>query len=595
MQRYFFAIGVLVVFGTVCDGTAREWKDQTGKYSVEAQFVELKDGEVHIRKDDGKVIVVPLEKLCLADQRYVEQQKAERQRASRSRPHKEEELDNTGGGRLLPSFPRALQRPPAWMLPKAPFDVPQFLAVPPLEQNAAPLYLDALFEFDELLSVCYGKHASSQDEEIKRRAQLARSRQDAGFKFLQAWQDNPKSVDLKAVDIWLAQYASGFEKLAAAQQRPKCVFQTGIGPAAMTPHSFGALQVARVMVWRTRRALAKGDFEQPINDVEMLLRLSRDLRPRANDVCQIVSLKLVGLYCRQIVAMILTTRGITAQHCDRLLAALVKHQSDARDSFVETVKNGYVNDRILLHDLHNHTGLFDPRFLKEEIGWRGPVDSAADCFDSMLKLRSSLRSPEGRLACEKYGSTGKLVDRLSRLGPPIHPLVRGWSADGKLLADNDYAKEVDALSFVCKSLLGVAGQTNRKRYRALADEAIVALLRKTDLAIFMDPWLFAPVIAASLRSEAALRGTTCLIAIRRWQMEHPTSPPDLAALVQTVGLKTVPLDPYTDQPLRMIIIQGQPVIYSVGWDGKDDRASIEWSFDPSKPRGDIVFRLHYAR
>ncbi len=56
---------------------ARKWTDVTGKYSVEAEFVELKDGQVRLRKPDGQVITVPLEKLSAADQEHAKQQAAQ--------------------------------------------------------------------------------------------------------------------------------------------------------------------------------------------------------------------------------------------------------------------------------------------------------------------------------------------------------------------------------------------------------------------------------------------------------------------------------------------------------------------------------------
>jgi hypothetical protein len=93
-------------------------------------------------------------------------------------------------------------------------------------------------------------------------------------------------------------------------------------------------------------------------------------------------------------------------------------------------------------------------------------------------------------------------------------------------------------------------------------------------------------------ADATLRGAQCLVALRRRQFDHPQPPPDLAALAKSVGLAAVPTDPYTDQPLLMTTIQGQPVIYSIGPDGKDDRARpAEFDQRTSICRGDFVFRL----
>jgi len=50
---------------------ARTWTDATGKYSAEAELIECRDGQVHLRKADGTLAIVPFDKLSLADQEYV--------------------------------------------------------------------------------------------------------------------------------------------------------------------------------------------------------------------------------------------------------------------------------------------------------------------------------------------------------------------------------------------------------------------------------------------------------------------------------------------------------------------------------------------
>jgi len=60
------------VFPARClDALAREWTDTTGKYRVEADFVEATDDGVQIKKTNGEVVNIPLEKLSEADRRYV--------------------------------------------------------------------------------------------------------------------------------------------------------------------------------------------------------------------------------------------------------------------------------------------------------------------------------------------------------------------------------------------------------------------------------------------------------------------------------------------------------------------------------------------
>src|SRR5260221_11510810 len=51
--------------------SARTWKDRTGKFNVEATFVETRDGKVILKRGDGTTIAVPLSRLSDEDQKFV--------------------------------------------------------------------------------------------------------------------------------------------------------------------------------------------------------------------------------------------------------------------------------------------------------------------------------------------------------------------------------------------------------------------------------------------------------------------------------------------------------------------------------------------
>lgn len=53
------------------DHPLRKWTDNTRKNTIEASLVELKQGKVHLKKADGTVISLPLNKLSKANQEYV--------------------------------------------------------------------------------------------------------------------------------------------------------------------------------------------------------------------------------------------------------------------------------------------------------------------------------------------------------------------------------------------------------------------------------------------------------------------------------------------------------------------------------------------
>jgi len=51
----------------------RTWTDATGGFTVEAKFIELKDGKAKLEKRDGTSIKVPSDKFCEADQKYIQE------------------------------------------------------------------------------------------------------------------------------------------------------------------------------------------------------------------------------------------------------------------------------------------------------------------------------------------------------------------------------------------------------------------------------------------------------------------------------------------------------------------------------------------
>ncbi len=64
------AFALLVSVGTKT-ATARTWTDATGKHTIEAQFVAAKAGWVRLKKSDGSLISLPVEKLSKIDQAHV--------------------------------------------------------------------------------------------------------------------------------------------------------------------------------------------------------------------------------------------------------------------------------------------------------------------------------------------------------------------------------------------------------------------------------------------------------------------------------------------------------------------------------------------
>ena len=70
MKRLLAVAVVAVLLSTTVQ--ARVWTDATGKNKVEAEYVGQKDGKVILRKPDGNLATVPLDRLSAADQKHVE-------------------------------------------------------------------------------------------------------------------------------------------------------------------------------------------------------------------------------------------------------------------------------------------------------------------------------------------------------------------------------------------------------------------------------------------------------------------------------------------------------------------------------------------
>ena len=59
-----------LLFVATSPGWAREWTNTDG-FSIEAELVEAKDGNVRLKRQDGKIVTVPVSKLSKADRDYL--------------------------------------------------------------------------------------------------------------------------------------------------------------------------------------------------------------------------------------------------------------------------------------------------------------------------------------------------------------------------------------------------------------------------------------------------------------------------------------------------------------------------------------------
>ena len=71
MSRRLTAVVLMVTALWSSRLDARKFTDATGRYSVEAEVYDVRDGTVRLKKASGDIVELPLSTLCLADQKYV--------------------------------------------------------------------------------------------------------------------------------------------------------------------------------------------------------------------------------------------------------------------------------------------------------------------------------------------------------------------------------------------------------------------------------------------------------------------------------------------------------------------------------------------
>ncbi|NLS90604.1 MAG: hypothetical protein GXX96_00270 [Planctomycetaceae bacterium] len=114
---------------------SREWTSRDGRYTVEAELVKVEEGQVVLRRDDGSVIRVPLDRLSLGDlvfaREAIEQAKAA---AAESPPETKPPVETSPDEKAM----AAESEPPQEMKPEVKTSSSQSKAENPTEWQLAP-------------------------------------------------------------------------------------------------------------------------------------------------------------------------------------------------------------------------------------------------------------------------------------------------------------------------------------------------------------------------------------------------------------------------------------------------------------------------
>ncbi|NQV24156.1 MAG: hypothetical protein HQ518_07285 [Rhodopirellula sp.] len=484
-----------------------------------------------------------------------------------------------------PTLPGAITAAPEWLDTAGPFNPHDLFAPLEPERNAAPLYLDALIGFSSELAVCV------PEEFREPRMSKARTRSQEFVSLFRQWKTKPQSVDFTALDLCLAGYRECFDDLTKAQQRLRCVFDSDFNLFAEQRHVNAAREAANVASVKIQHTLRDtrpigrkiGDEQSLVDEpqsqvgksltgMEQILRLSRDLRARGRIETQLVSLA-IDQTMLDLLPELVARPELKVADCDRITQLLTRHRAEAMAPFVEGLRAEYVLLRSLLHDLQSGSGLLPETQLANS---QPEVDG-----NRKVPVVDSV-SP-GYLLASKAG-----VDDVSAAALEI---------DAKLadFTNENFEGERDTMDVVWTELFKASSDnTVFRRNAALAAEEklrsetvlLGSLSKITELADRTTWW------------ETTLNALHCVVAIRRWELEHTEPPPDLLTAVRQSGMSFVPVDPFSGGPLRVSFLNEEAMIYSVGPDGVDDAGrkvvnSLDSDSTNSEAKGDVVFRIPY--
>jgi hypothetical protein len=261
-------------------------------------------------------------------------------------------------------------------------------------------------------------------------------------------------------------------------------------------------------------------------------------------VCQLVAVAITLIAVDQMIPIILASPALRDEHCRQIMELLIRHEVASIDGYREGLRYEYVVFRQILAN-----AVKDPRGIDRVLGGSDSKPGQRDQDSDII----------GRLLEQELNTNPSAI------------------ADGNARVDEYF-----------RDLLSLDRPVSEWPDKKFDPMRIWNGRLYTRIAIML-----IPVARASAQAEArailAPRAAECLVALKLWRNHRKEAPTDLEAVVKAAGILRVPIDPYSGKPLRMAIIDGEPVIYSVGRDGRDDGGRIDSNNDHRS--GDQTFRL----
>jgi hypothetical protein len=296
----------------------------------------------------------------------------------------------------------------------------------------------------------------------------------------------------------------------------------------------GMRQLARLLAADARRAAAAGDGATALADLSALVSMAdQTFQPRALIVEQLVGYAIFSLAA------------------DGALAILAEYPALLTDA--------------QLRDLAHEFAAF--RQGSPTVDWT----AERIAFDDMLQRSyTDEGTGDGRLAEQGLSMLPELLElRTPRwdelLGPGMAALVGSRQENRELF--NSYLDEMIALHQVppWQWDYDAVEASEQRLHQALG--GATGRIRYLFVFLLLPP--VQPVFNVAQRAIQERDATEVAIALVLWHRKHGDWPARLDQLVPDL-LPAVPPDRYDGRPLRYVVRQGQPIVYSIGRDRDDD-------------------------
>lgn len=302
------------------------------------------------------------------------------------------------------------------------------------------------------------------------------------------------------------------------QKKPACQFYYDFDFNSPLPPVSSIRSIGRLMQLELFFAWSKSDFDRAHRVIARVLRLARDLRPRGIAITQLTAIATQSMLLDGLKDFTLVQPGITATHCDQLLRLLQEHEQLGLDPLQEALKVEYLTTRKTLDGLRSNRV-------------------------TVQQLLTSIGE--------------------KRLKPfPVASIQ--W--DG----------ELSGLDQLTATLLDYSTKSYNQIPSNMSEQEI-SKLQKHDAKVTAACLLIGlkPIIVGAYNGKARLASTSAIVAVRRYQLSNGKLPSTLSEALTSAGISRPIIDPYSGKPISYTVLDGKPVVYSIGSDLKDDGGKIE--------------------